>query len=69
MNQKRPYYPTKAAWAAAKAEELRTLAANRPYVPSSNWRAVQRRAAGQDNLYREAARFARLAEHYRARGL
>jgi hypothetical protein len=66
---KRPYYPTKAAWAAAKANELREKASTLPYVPSSNWRAVRRRMDGRDNLNREALRFERMAERFRALGV
>jgi hypothetical protein len=65
---KRPYYPTKAAWAAAKAHELRQKADAIPRVQSSNWRGVRRRMTGLDNLRREALRFEMIAERFAAQG-
>lgn len=69
MGTKRPYYPTKAAWARAEAKALRDQAFALPTVSRHNWRGVRRRAEGQSRLLAEAARFDRMAERFEARGL
>jgi hypothetical protein len=62
---------TKAAWAAAKAAELRDqvahVAAQR--VPAGNWRHVRTKMARIDQLGREAVRFEGLASRYHEQGL
>lgn len=65
----RTYYPTKAAWAAAKAKELREEADSLPYVPAANWRGVRRRAMSKRVLLEEARRFEQIASNMEARGL
>ena len=62
-----PHYPTKLAWALAKVAELEaSLRANREQrIPSSNWRAVRNKAAGQAHVHAELAKFRRLVERYR----
>lgn len=70
MNTKRPYYPTKAAWAraevAARRRALDTLPEER--LPSSNWRAIRSRASGREHLRQEMRKFERMAARFEARG-
>ena len=69
MDRKRKYYPKKWQWAEAQAEAWRQQAdalANTHY-PSYSWRHVRRKMEGVDRARQEAARFANLAERYRAR--
>lgn len=63
----RTRYPTKAAWAAAKASELRAAASALPQVAGSDWRAVKQRDATRKALLAEAARFDRMAARFAAR--
>ena len=69
VNTKRPYYRTKAEWAAAKARELRQEARLMPTVPSANWQAVRRRMTALRTLRAEADRLEKLAERFRAQGV
>ena len=66
--KRKPWYPTKAAWAAAQAAAARAQASNLPTHASSDWRKVRARMASIRHLNREAERFERLAEQYRQRG-
>lgn len=63
MPSPRPHYPTKAAWAAAKAAELRAAAdaLALEQIPSSDWHRVRRKMDGIAHLRREAARFDAIA--------
>lgn len=59
-------YQTKAAWAAAKAAELRRKALDTPWAMS---RSRQRANASHYAYYdREAARYERMAERFREAG-
>lgn len=62
---------TKAAWAAAKAAELRDQVAQvaAQHVPAGNWRRVRSKMATIALLGREAVRFEGLAGRYREQGL
>jgi len=60
----RPYYPTKTAWAAARAAQARRDADALPVVPSSDWRGVQKRMRAQAHYRAEARRFEQLAERF-----
>lgn len=64
----RTWYPTKAAWAAAKAAEARAAIDRLPRHPSADWRKVRARMRAIDSYRAEAARYDRLAEVYRQRG-
>lgn len=64
----RPYYPTKAAWAAARASALRKEADLLPFVRSTDWRGVKARARARDAYWREARRFEQMADRFRADG-
>lgn len=57
-------YATKAAWAAAKALELRQQANRIGYT--SNWRRARSNSDARHNLRREAERFERMAERFAA---
>lgn len=59
-------YPTKRAWAEAKAAELRAGEARirGEHVPASNWRAVQGKMRALETLGRERRRFERMAERF-----
>lgn len=63
METKRKWYPTKAQWAAAKARELRAQAQKiaAQSIPASQWRRVQGKMLALETLYREAAKFDRIA--------
>lgn len=65
---KRPYYRTKAEWAAAKARELRQEADLMPTVSIHDWRGVKRRMGAVRSLTAEADRFERMARTFSARG-
>jgi hypothetical protein len=56
-------YPTKRAWAEAKAAELHAeeMRIRAEHVPASNWRAVQGKMRALDTLARERRRFEQLA--------
>jgi hypothetical protein len=54
-------YPSKTAWAAARAAELRAAAGALPAVPGSDWRAVRQRMEAIRHLLGEAARFDAIA--------
>lgn len=57
----RTRYPSKAAWARARAAELRAAASALPVVAGSDWRAVKQRDATRRQLRAEAARFETIA--------
>ncbi|MCR6661817.1 MAG: hypothetical protein NVV60_01380 [Luteimonas sp.] len=61
MTKKRQWHPTKAAWAAARATELRQQADALPSVPASDWRGVSRRMRSLTRLHRQADALERLA--------
>ena len=60
-------YRTKAEWAAAKAQALHKEAERLRLqnIPSSNWRAVQRKARALSAIRAEALRFERMAARFR----
>lgn len=64
----RPYYPSKAAWATARASELRREARLFPTVPTADWRRVRRRMDAVRAYNAEADRFERMAARFRAEG-
>jgi hypothetical protein len=68
MESKRPYFRTKAAWAAARAAAARQDADAIDRVPSADWRGVQRRASAQARLRAEARKFEQLEARFRATG-
>jgi hypothetical protein len=59
--KRRNPYPSKTAWAAARAAELRAAAKALPTVPGSDWRAVRQRTEAIRRLLSEAARFDAMA--------
>ena len=64
-------YPSKAAWAAAKAAELEAKASAIPQALRGDGYSARRYAQGmeaQARLWREAARFRRMAERFGACG-
>lgn len=63
----RTLHPSKAAWASAKAAELRAAASALPVVAGSDWRAVKQRDATRRQLLAEAARFEAIAARFAAR--
>lgn len=71
MKQPRPYYRTKAAWAAAQAQQLHQqaneVAAER--VPGARWRRVRAKLDGVARLRAEAWRYERLARRFEAEGV
>lgn len=69
MTPKRPYYRTKAEWAAAEARALRQEARLMPTVPSANWQAVRRRMRALQALRAEADRLEALAARFKAQGV
>lgn len=70
MNTKRPYYPTKAAWAAAMARQSQEQANNLPDPgPAAGWRRYRARAATRDRLLAAAARYGAMAERYAEQGI
>lgn len=56
--------PSKAAWARARAAELRAAAAALPTVSAHDWRGVRARMATLAHLRAEAAKFDRIAQSY-----
>lgn len=62
------WYPSKAAWAAAKARELRQEARLMPTVQSADWQGVRRRMRALRALRAEADRMDRLAKVFSERG-
>ena len=64
----RPWYPTKAAWAAAQAAQKRREADALPVVPAADWRGVKRRVAHRDALLAEARKFDRIAARHHVSG-
>jgi hypothetical protein len=66
----RPYFKTKAEWAASRAKELRDQAYKIRFTSSNGqaWRA-RRKFESVDRLYEEAARFDQMAATYRRKGL
>lgn len=66
---KRPYYRTKAEWAAAQASALRQQARLLPICNIHDWRGVKRRTTAVRTLDAEARRMDRLAERFRAQGV
>jgi hypothetical protein len=68
METKRPYYRTKAEWAAAEAHARRQQARLLPIEPAANWRRVRGRMRAVASLQDQARKFDRLAERFRARG-
>lgn len=62
-------YATKADWAAAKAQKLRTEARLLPHVRTSDWRAVKSRMRIMRTISEDARRYERMAERFRAQGL
>lgn len=68
LGMKRPYYETKAAWAAARARELRQEAQLLPTVSVHDWRGVKRRMGAVRSLTDEADRFERMAQKFSERG-
>lgn len=61
MDSRRPRFPTKAAWALAKAAEIRQQADAIPMVSSMDWRGVRRRAEARRHLEGKARRFEMMA--------
>lgn len=66
---RRQRYPTKAAWAAARAAEARAAIDRLPTCPAGDWRGVRARMRAIAAHQAEADRFDRLARTYRERGL
>lgn len=58
----RPYYPTKAAWAAAQADAIDRQILAMP--KATNWREAQRKAQAIAGMRNEAARFRRIAARF-----
>ena len=69
MDTKRPYYRTKAEWAAAKAAAARKQADLLPICSAHDWRGIQRRVRAVRTLRAGADRFDRLAERFRLQGV
>ena len=61
-------YPSKAAWAAAKAQELRREADSLSYVPSADWRGIRARGKARRYLLEEACRMEAVATRLQALG-
>ena len=68
MKTNRPYYATKAEWAAAKARELRQEADLLPVASIHDWRGVKRRMGAVRSLTADADRFDRMARRFSERG-
>lgn len=66
--EKRVFYPTKAAWAAARAGELEQQAMDLAAMRGGDWRSRQVRRNSAARLRSEAGRFRRMAARYEARG-
>lgn len=64
MASNRVPYPSKTAWARARAVELRAAAdvLAGESIPASEWRRVRQKMESVAHLRREAARFDRIAE-------
>lgn len=71
MEMQRKRFPTKRAWAEAKAAELRAALDHHrtQAIPSANWRAVRGKMTAIDTLQREVLRFQRLAARFAAEGV
>ena len=68
--RKRPYYKTKAEWAAAKAEECREAARTLRYESTAGRpRARMNKHGALNSLADQAAKYDRMAERFRRRGL
>lgn len=63
------FYPTKSAWANARAADLTQQAASLSSQRGGDWRRRQARRQGVAHLYEEASRFRQMAARYQARGL
>lgn len=66
--EKRVFYPTKAAWAAARAGELEQQAMELGAMRGGDWRTRQTRRNSAARLRDEASRYRRMAISYEARG-
>ncbi len=56
----RPYYPTKAAWAAAEVAKIQRAMKDADREPARDWRGRKRKAAVMSGLSQRAARLSRL---------
>lgn len=65
--KRRPYYSTKADWAAAKAAELLARADAMQPQPGEDWRARRGREEARSRIEVEAGRYRRLAEAFAKR--
>ena len=61
---KRKWYPTKSAWAAAKARELRAEASRirAQSIPAAQWRRVRGKMTARETIERDIRKFERIAE-------
>ena len=59
---RRPYYPTKAAWARAQADAIAQRILAMP--TATEWRESQRKARAIAAMRAEEARFRRIAERF-----
>lgn len=66
----RRWHPTKAAWAAARAREIRAQAAalRTERLPSADWRGIRGKQRTLSRLDAEASRYERIAGADRAAG-
>lgn len=69
MAQTRPFYRTKAEWAAAEAARCRREAELLPACSTHDWRGVRRRMDTLRTLRAQADKFERMASRYRAQRL
>lgn len=70
MSTKRPYYKTKAEWAAAQAAQLRGQVQELRFRSSSgSYSKAARKAESMRLMGLEASRFERMAGRFRERGV
>lgn len=65
---RRPWFRTKADWAAAEAAKYREQINALPTVSVHDSRGIAARMRTIEHLRREAQRMEKIAQHYRARG-